>query len=527
MLAIQKRLSNSFYVLLTLPATAMGFALSVQIAALSWILSTKYGLEIEEIGLVWAAGPIAGILGQVIVGVISDNVWFWGGRRRPFMFIGGVLAALMLLALPNIDVISTALGIDGILGVAILVALTLDLAINVSFNPTRSVIADVTPEGQERTKGYTWMQTVSGTFGMLAYLIGTVFDNFALIYFGAALVLFFSVIPPFFITEPRDLNHDGEDDPMDPTAKPDAAVLEDDLEVSASANTKASAGQVLMTIQPLWGFLLYGVYGMVKRVLELEFEHYYFEYFCLAVTVFFVAKALLQRETGKSKSEAGMIGFQKVLAAHSFTWVGVQTMFVYMFAYVQDVMPSFGDDEIGDVINISFLVLNGVAALLPALILEPVTKRIGRVKTHMLCIALMAMGYAGIFFAGDLLFVFGVQSGISPIVFSEKIPLLLYVLMGIVGIGWAATVSLPFAIMSQKVDQARMGLYMGLFNLSVVLPQLVASLGIGEIVGAAADKRIIFLICAGTLAVSAVSWLLVRENEDAAVADAAPAGGGH
>ncbi|RZW17796.1 MAG: hypothetical protein EX260_09230, partial [Desulfobulbaceae bacterium] len=50
MLDIQKRLTNSFYALLSLPATAMGFALSVQIAALSWILSTKYGLEIEEIG---------------------------------------------------------------------------------------------------------------------------------------------------------------------------------------------------------------------------------------------------------------------------------------------------------------------------------------------------------------------------------------------------------------------------------------------------------------------------------------------
>ena len=76
MLDIQKRLTKSFYILLSLPATSMGFALSVQISALSWILATKYHLEIDDIGLVWAAGPIAGILGQVIVGVISDKVWF-------------------------------------------------------------------------------------------------------------------------------------------------------------------------------------------------------------------------------------------------------------------------------------------------------------------------------------------------------------------------------------------------------------------------------------------------------------------
>lgn len=52
---------SAFLLLISLPATAMGFALSVQISVLSWILSTRYGLAIEEIGLVWAAGPLAGI----------------------------------------------------------------------------------------------------------------------------------------------------------------------------------------------------------------------------------------------------------------------------------------------------------------------------------------------------------------------------------------------------------------------------------------------------------------------------------
>ena len=84
MLSIQKKMSNAFFALLSLPATAMGFALSVQISALSWILSTKYGLDIHEIGIVWAAGPIAGILAQPIVGILSDKMWFMGGRRRPW-----------------------------------------------------------------------------------------------------------------------------------------------------------------------------------------------------------------------------------------------------------------------------------------------------------------------------------------------------------------------------------------------------------------------------------------------------------
>ncbi|MBO6574224.1 MAG: MFS transporter [Rhodothermales bacterium] len=481
MLDIQKRLTNTFYALLSLPATAMGFALSVQISALSWILSTKYGLAIDEIGLVWAAGPIAGILGQVVVGIISDNVWFWGGRRRPFMLIGGVLATLMLLALPSIDVISTAMGIEGILGVAIAVALTLDLAINVSFNPTRSVIADVTPEGVARTKGYTWMQTVSGTFGVLAYAIGAVWGNYVLIYFGAGLVLVFSVIPPFFIDEPRELGDmESEDD-----------------------TPGFSAMETLQAIRPLWGFLIYAVYGMTARVLEVESEGYWVELICLIITVALILQALLKSEDGKSEDEAGMIGFKKVLAAHSFTWIGVQAMFIYMFAFIQYRIPGLSDDEMGRVVSISFLILNAVGALVPVLLLEPITERIGRVRTHLISMFIMAGAYAGIALFGSSAFT-------------------IYLFMALAGIGWGATVSLPFAIMSVKVNQSRMGLYMGLFNLSVVLPQLVASLGVGAAVAAATNKNLIFFICAGTLLFSGFAWLLVKDDADSA-APAAPA----
>lgn len=486
MLKIQEKLTNAFYVLLSLPATAMGFALSVQISALSWILSTKYELDIHDVGLVWAAGPIAGIIGQVLIGVISDNVWFMKGRRRPFIVIGGVLAALMLLALPNIDVISSAMGIDGILGVAIVIALLLDLSINVSFNPTRSVIADVTPEGQERTKGYTWMQTISGTFGVLAYLVGAVWNNYVLIYSGAILVLLLSIIPPFFIEEPRKLG---------------------DADSDESANTPGfSLLETLKAIQPLWGFLLYACYGIYARLAHIESNYYYVEYFCLALTIALIAYSLIQNEKGKSKAEAGFIGFQKVLAAHSFTWIGVQTMFVYMFAYVQFKLPQLDDVNMGRVISISFLILNAVGALLPALALEPIAKNIGRVKTHMVCIAIMAIGYAGILFFGN-----------SAIV--------IYIMMAVLGVGWAATVSLPFAIMSQKVDQSKMGLYMGLFNLSVVLPQLVASLGIGEWINKVPNKSLIFAICAVSLAISAVSWFFVKEEEQEQ--DAVVLVGGH
>ncbi|MEY4133993.1 MAG: hypothetical protein RL386_343, partial [Bacteroidota bacterium] len=463
MLDIQKRLANSFYAILSLPSTAMGFALSVQISALSWILSTRYNLKIEEVGLVWAAGPLAGIFGQVIVGLISDKVWFWGGRRRPFILIGGFLAALMLLALPNIAVIGDALGLAGILGVAIAVALSLDLAINVSFNPTRSIIADVTPEGEQRTKGYTWMQTISGTFGVGAYAVGAIWGNYALIYFGAGLVLLLSLIPPFFIEEPRELQG----------AQAGRQEGKDSFQLWA----------FLKDIYPLLGFLLYAAYGMVSRSTGWSVPLNVVEYFCLGFTLFAVTDTLRKPE----RKGHSLIGFQKVLAAHSFTWIGIQTMFVYMYAYVKDTLPGLNDEAMGKVVSIAFLIFNAVAAILPALVLEPLTRKYGRVKTHLACIASMAFGYGAFLVAGKS------ETGI-------------YALMALLGIGWAATVSLPFAIMSQKVDQSKMGQYMGMFNLSVVLPQLVCSLGIGILVSQAAGKEIIFYISAITLAVSAVCW---------------------
>jgi maltose/moltooligosaccharide transporter len=420
MLNFQKNLTKPFFMVLSLPATAMGFALSVQIAALSWILNTKFGFNLEEIGYVWLAGPAAGILGQVIIGLISDNVWFWGGRRRPFILIGGIIASIMLLALPNIGVISEALGLEEVIGVAIAVALSLDLAINISFNPTRSVIADVTPKGAVRTKGYTWMQTISGFFGVVAYLIGAFISNYTLIYLGAILVFLFSVIPTLFITEPKNLT-------------PEDEIIDAD----------------------------------------------------------------------QSKQKTNLPEFLKVCVAHAFTWIGVQTMFIYTFSFIKENIMGFGtteqlteaqNDEIGFITGVSFAILNTIGFLLPALVLEPITKKIGRVKTHMLCIATMAIGYL-------LIILFGNSSTT------------LFILMAVVGIGWAAVVSLPFAIMSETVDQSRMGWYMGLFNLSVVLPQLVAS-GLGGFIDTAENKSMIFIISAITLGISAVLWLLVKENKN-------------
>lgn len=472
MLEMQKKFTNPFYMLLSLPSTAMGFALSVQISALSWLLSTEYGLDIHQIGIVWAAGPIAGILGQVIIGFISDKVWFWNGRRRPFILIGGFFAAMSLLALPNIGVISGAFGNIGIMAVAIAVALSLDLSVNISFNPTRSIIADVTPEGNQRTLGYTWMQTISGCFGVLAYVIGGTLGNIVLIYIGAVLVLLFSIIPSFFIDEPKQLISE---------------------EPSQTINS-FSVLETLKDIKPLWGFFLYSAYASVLHLGNIDVQHYWAEIIALLISVYFVYETLSKKEQDYSPEQAKYLGFKKVLAAHSFSWIGIQTMFVFTYAFLQQKMPSLTTDGLGQTISYSFAILNAVAAVLPVLVLGRLALRFGRIKVHSAALLVTGLSYLAI-------------------AFWATSPSIMYIFMATAGVGWCAVVSLPFAIMSERVDKDKMGLYMGLFNLSVVLPQLVVSLGVGLFLNKVEDKSMVFVVSAIAMMISAFAWTMVKEQK--------------
>jgi MFS family permease len=419
---MQQRLSKLFYATISLPATAMGFALCIQISALSWLLSTKYHLDIHQIGVVWAAGPTAGILGQMIIGLMSDRTWLWGGRRRPFILIGGALAALSVFLLPRLELVSDLLGIADLMVVAVIVALTLDISINISFNPTRSLIADVTPDGAARTHGFTWMQTVSGFWGVMAYLIGAFIDNYALISVGVLIVFVFSVLPMFLVQEPREL-----------------------------APQAGAASATAVEWSQLW----------------------------------------------------------RIFIAHGFTWLGVQAMFVYIIAFIQQHIVTAGAwssdaaTQSGQVIGISFAVMSTVGFVLPSLVLAPLAARIGRVRAHALCLAIMAAAY-------------------FAIALFARSPAALYLAMALVGVGWAAVVSLPFAIVSEKVDRSRMGYFMGLFNLSVVLPQLLST-QVGFVLKDAADKNLLFFICGGCLAISALLWCLVGEKQKSAALMPEPA----
>jgi len=499
MLNIQKKMNNAFLALLGLPATAVGFALSTQIAALSWILSNKYGLDIHDVAFVWLAGPIAGIFGQVIVGMLSDNVWFMGGRRRPFIIIGGLISTVAFLALPNISGISKITGITDIILIASVIALFLDLSINVTFNPARSIIADLTPEGKIRTSGFVWMQIMSGFFGVFAYFLSMVFGNETLLYIAAVIVFLTAVFPILFIQEKKEL---------------DKAI---------ESQEKFGVWQIVKEIFPLYGFLVFGVFSLIFHFFTAQLAAWHNPVLIAALTYSIVIGIYIIVNGIKNPSNKNE--FQKIMLAHSFTWVAFQSMFIMSGFFIENqILPNLnissvvanwfaekltGDAQttassIGNIVSLGFFILNLIGAIFP-LILQSIAKNIGRVKTYIGALSFSAIGY-------------------FYIAFFSRVEIDFYIGMVLIGIGWSAVISIVFAIMSERVNPAKMGLFMGVFNLAVVLPQMMSN-GVANIIKETGNHQLLYIFCGGLVTCSILFWMFVKEPESSSTKQNIPSGG--
>jgi len=94
------------------------FGFALQNANLSRIFETL-GASVEAIPILWIAAPVTGLLIQPIVGYMSDNTWTRLGRRHPYFLIGAILSAVALILLPTASMLWIAVGIFWILGASI------------------------------------------------------------------------------------------------------------------------------------------------------------------------------------------------------------------------------------------------------------------------------------------------------------------------------------------------------------------------------------------------------------------------
>jgi maltose/moltooligosaccharide transporter len=163
----------------------------------------------------------------------------------------------------------------------------------------------------------------------------------------------------------------------------------------------------------------------------------------------------------------------------------------YFSTVVSGNVPSI-DNTAGNILSLGFLILNLVGTIFPVLVLEPLSKRWGRTKTYITALSFMVLGYLFLYFFG------GEEQNF-------------YIGMSICGIGWSAVISIVFAIMTETVSAATMGLFMGLFNYSVVLPQMM-TVGVSKMLTDTQNMSNLYLLCAICIAISCFFWSFVTRR---------------
>ena len=142
------------------------FGFALQNANTSRIFSTL-GAQPDDLPLFWLAAPVTGLLVQPIIGYLSDNTWhpYWG-RRRPFFFIGAILASIALFLMPN----------SAALWMAVAVLWMMDAAINISMEPFRAFVGDKLDASQQ-TAGFAMQTFFIGCGAVIASLLPTMFSD--------------------------------------------------------------------------------------------------------------------------------------------------------------------------------------------------------------------------------------------------------------------------------------------------------------------------------------------------------------
>ncbi|MEQ1641597.1 MAG: MFS transporter, partial [Novosphingobium sp.] len=168
---------------------------------------------------------------------------------------------------------------------------------------------------------------------------------------------------------------------------------------------------------------------------------------------------------------AGMPQIMKRLAlVQFFSWSALFIMWINTTPIVAKDFFGSADpasaayQEGGNWVGVLFSVYNGVAAVAALTLLPFLASRFGKVRTHMFGLLCGAAGYASFFVITDP----------NWLILSE---------IGI-GIAWASILAMPYAILASSLPQAKLGIYMGLFNVFVVVPQLLVATVMGSIMKA-------------------------------------------
>jgi len=184
-----------------------------------------------------------------------------------------------------------------------------------------------------------------------------------------------------------------------------------------------------------------------------------------------------------------------------FTWPGLFLMWFYYTTAVA--VNVFGGTDANDPVyahgaDFGSLTLSfySVVTFLFALILPAIADKLGRKLTHSLCLLCGALGLISVAWVQNKYMLYGCMTGI--------------------GIAWASILSMPYAMLSGVLPRDKVGIYMGIFNFFIVLPEIIASLGFGWLMkNVLHNDRMLAVQSGGILMILAaiICMLMIKENK--------------
>ncbi len=476
------------------------FGFALQNANVSRIFETL-GAKIDNIPILWIAAPITGLIVQPIIGYMSDRTWGKLGRRRPYFLTGALLASMALLVMPNSPALWVAAGMLWIM----------DASINISMEPFRALVADILPS-EQRTTGFAVQSFFIGLGAIIASALPYIFTNWLnisntapagkipqsviLSFYVGAIAFFGAVSWTVFRTKeysPEEMKmFSGNEKPS--REKHSGAVPQFEPAKYFRTGSYWVAGGLLVS-----GFIFWK---------DLEPDLY----------ILFIGSAvfgILQLVTAsykKNKKENGLVSIitdlyempatmRQLAVVQFFSWFALFSMWIYTTPAVTQHIYGTTDpttslyNKGADWVGVLMAVYNGFAAV-TAFFIVWMAKKTSRKVVHFISLVIGGLGLASFYIIKD--------------------PNLLLVSELGIGLAWASILAMPYAILAGSLPPEKMGVYMGIFNFFIVIPQITAAAILGFFVKQffGHDAMYALLLGGGSMILAGILMLFVRDVDE-------------
>lgn len=441
------------------------FAFGLQNANVSRIFQTL-GAEIEKIPILWIAAPLTGLIIQPVIGHMSDKTWLGKlGRRRPYFMTGAIFASLALFIFPGVTA----------LWMAAVMLWILDASINISMEPFRAFVGDMLPDSQ-RTTGFAAQSFFIGIGAVISSLLpeiltklgvaneaapGVIPDSVRISFVIGALVYMIAILYTVFTTReysPEEMKQFGETT---------------DTHNVITIKTPASGFQKKGFVWTLIGGALVASLYLYNRSASQPLEK---ELYVLTggIAIYGLLQLLASVMAGGQKKNGFLevmddLNFlpdtmKKLAVVQFFSWFALFSMWIYTTSALAQHLAQTTDttskayNDMGNWVGVLFAFYNGFAALF-AFLLPVMAKKFSRPGTHMIALIAGGLGLISYYF----------MPGKEWLIIS----------MAGIGLAWCSILAMPYSMLTQALPANKMGVFMGIFNFFIVIPQILAATLLG------------------------------------------------